>query len=195
MKKIKIFPLVIAVIVMHGCRKDQDPPATPPPPVNEEEVITSLILTFTDAEPNQAGVNETFTLRFTDVDGPGGQPPSIEADAIPTGRFYHLTTRVLNESVSPPVDLTTRIVDEGADHQFFYSIEGVNMVITDLNTDVNGYPLGTTANAQTLAAGQGTLSVVRIHEPDKDAPGVAEGDISQAGGEVDIEAEFPLVIY
>ena len=52
---------------------------------------------------------------------------------------------------------------------------------------------GATATA-TGAASVGTLKVTLRHEPNKSAAGVVGGDITNAGGETDIEVEFPIVI-
>ena len=43
-------------------------------------------------------------------------------------------------------------------------------------------------------AGTGTLSIILRHEPAKDASGVSDGQIANAGGETDIEVSFNITI-
>jgi hypothetical protein len=40
----------------------------------------------------------------------------------------------------------------------------------------------------------GSLEIVLRHQPDKDASGVDQGEIENAGGETDVQVEFPLSI-
>ena len=64
---------------------------------------------------------------------------------------------------------------------------------TDLSyadTDANGAPIGLETTMTTGDAATGKLQVTLRHEPDKGATGVAQGDITNAGGETDIQVEF-----
>ncbi len=194
MEKAGIHLLLIAGLIFTGCKKDEDPPATPAPPVNEEEVFTTVILTFTDTEP-VGGIYETFYMEWRDIDGPGGQEPVVSAEAIPAGRYFGVSVTLRNESVTPPVNLTPQIQNEAEEHQFFFDHPGLNIILSNFDLDANGQPLGSTFNAQTVGVSEGTLRVALRHEPDKDAPGVAQGDITNAGGETDIEVDFPVVIF
>jgi hypothetical protein len=187
-----ILLLALSATLFSACKKDKDPPATPAPPPNEEEVITTVILTFTDAEP---GVNAVFHLRWTDLDGDGGNAPVITADALPVGRYFNVEITLLNESVNPPEDITEEVREEAAEHQFFFEQGGAaGLLLSNFDLDANGRPLGSIFNAQTVSAGIGTLKVTLRHDPDKAAPGVAEGDITNAGGDTDVEVEFPVII-
>jgi len=71
--------------------------------------------------------------------------------------------------------------------------------------DADGNPVGLSSTLTTGAAGSGTLTVTLRHEPMKSATGVtlrhepmksatgvADGDITNAGGETDIEIVFPV---
>ena len=62
------------------------------------------------------------------------------------------------------------------------------------DTDSEGRPIGIVGTMTTNDAGTGTLTVTLRHEPAKDAAGVVDGDITNAGGETDVEAEFDLVV-
>lgn len=177
------------MLTLTACKKDKndDPPAEQP---NEEEVITTLILTFTDQEVS----TEVFEMRFTDSDGGGGSPPVIISDTLPSSRAYTLAVRVLNESVSPAQEVSDEIATEAVDHQFFFQSNGSTLSVAYADSDANGHPIGLTNTAVTGAASTGTLTVTLRHQPDKGAAGVSTGDITNAGGETDIEVEFPVVI-
>lgn len=173
-----------------ACKKDEDENPGPSTPPNEEEVITTLLLTFTDAE-NAAN---TYELRFTDADGDGGAAPVLTGDTLPAGRAYSLALRVLDESGSTPEEITEEIEAEAAEHQFFFQPAGIDLQVSYGDADANGRPVGLLNTAVTGVAGTGTLTVTLRHEPDKAAAGVAGGDITNAGGETDIEVAFPVII-
>ena len=62
------------------------------------------------------------------------------------------------------------------------------------DVDSNGKPLGISHTLSTDHFGSGTLTVILIHEPDKSAAGVANGDPTNAGGETDVQAEFEITV-
>lgn len=183
--------LIMAAMGMSisACKKDETTSPTPTPP-NEEELITTLVLTFTDQETPA----EVFEVRFTDIDGDGGNAPVITGDTIPANRAFNLTLQVLNESGATPEDKTPEILAEGVDHQFFFQPVGTTLLVAYNDADSNGRPIGLTNLATTAAPGEGTLIVTLRHEPNKTAPGVITGDITNAGGETDIEVAFPVIV-
>lgn len=172
-----------------ACKKDEtSSPA--PTPTNEEELITTLILTFTDQETP----TEVFELRFTDLDGDGGNAPVITGDTIPANRAFNMTVRVLNESGSTTEEITNEIASEGPAHQFFFQPVGTTLLVAYADADANGQPIGLTNLATTAAPGEGTMTVTLRHQPNKTAAGVINGDITNAGGETDIEVTFPVIV-
>jgi hypothetical protein len=186
---VRLMPILLGVLLLTSCKKDEDePPGPSTPPPNEEEVITTLILTFTDAE-NNANVYE---LRFTDLDGDGGNDPVITTDILPQGRAFSVALRLLNESVNPAVEITNEISAEDDEHQFFFAPSNVNLTMTYNDQDGNGNPVGLQNTAVTGAPSLGSMIVTLRHQPDKSAAGVAQGDITNAGGETDIEVTFPV---
>lgn len=189
MKKQMILALLTLALVAVGCKKDKDDPVVPAAPVNEEELITTLRLHF-----HSANNVEHKQFSFVDVDGDGGAAPVITADALSADSVYTVEIEVLNESVDPADDITVEIEEEGAEHQFFFRANGVNATIVYSDADANGRPIGLRSNWTIGAAVSGTLTVTLRHEPDKTAAGVSGGDITNAGGETDIEVEFPLVV-
>jgi hypothetical protein len=131
---------------------------------------------------------------FTDLDGDGGNAPVILADTLSADSIYDLNIEVLNESVSPAEDITAEILAEGVDHQFFFQVNGADLVISYGDADTNGDPIGLLSACFAGMPGNGSLKVTLRHMPDKTAAGVAVGDITNAGGDTDIEVTFPLII-
>lgn len=186
LKPTLLFSLLI--LALAGCEKDDDPGPTPIP-VNESELITTVILKFTDPE-----LSESFELRWRDLDGDGGNAPVITTVALPAARAFSLSVRLLNESVSPAEEHTGEIQSEANEHQFFFDVQTADLNISYADQDGNGKPLGLLNLAISGVASTGSLKVTLRHEPDKAAVGVSDGDISNAGGDTDIEVVFPLVL-
>ena len=156
---------------------------------HEEEVITTLVLTFTDVQSN-----EEYVFTFTDLDGDGGNAPVLEVDELPSNRDFYVFIRVLNESVSPVQNITAQVEEELDQHQFFFQTTGVYLTMSYADEDANMHPVGLINNATSLSPSSGSLKVTLRHDPDKGAAGVSSGDITNAGGDTDIEVTFPVVI-
>ncbi len=174
--------LSLALLVT-SCEKD-------PVPVNEEEVITTLTMTWT---PQGSGAPVLF--QFRDADGEGGNAPVITSDTLMANTTYTVSMKLLNETESPAGDISSEIVDEGTEHQFFFATtQGITLSFSYDDTDANGAPIGLETTMLTGGAGTGKLQVTLRHDLDKGAVGVAQGDITNAGGDTDIQIEFDLVI-
>ncbi len=180
--------VLIAAAAITGCKKDEKETITPPT-VNEEELITTMILAF----DGQAGAVDK-ELRFTDADGDGGGAPVFDLDTLQDASDYSVSVILLNETASPVDTISNEVLDEGVDHQFFFQPTGTNITFAYADVDANGNPIGLQTTMATGAASVGTLKVTLRHEPNKSAAGVVGGDITNAGGETDIEVEFPIVI-
>ena len=181
--------VLIAGVAITGCKKDDEDPITPPPPANEEELITTLRLHF-----HSANDVEHLVFEFTDPDGAGGNAPVIEADTLSADSIYTVEIEVLDESGAVAEEIGAEIIAEDEDHQFFYQVNGANATVAYNDLDGNGNPIGLTTTWVIGTASNGSIVVTLVHEPDKGAAGVATGDITNAGGETDIEVTFPLVI-
>jgi hypothetical protein len=92
----------------------------------------------------------------------------------------------------PVEDITEEIRTEDLEHQFFFNSTVNGLSVTYSDTDPNGNPVGLTNSITTTDAASGTLTVILRHQPDKSASGVKEGDITNAGGETDIEVQFDI---
>ncbi len=181
--------LLAGAAMLAGCTKEEDDPARPGTPANEEELITTLRLHF-----HSIGGAEHKHFEFVDLDGQGGDPPVITADPLSADSIYRVDIEVLNASVSPAEDITEEIEAESAVHQFFYQVSGADATVAYEDVDANGLPIGLGTGWTIGAVSSGSVVVTLRHGPDKTAPGVSSGDITNAGGETDIEIAFPVVI-
>lgn len=174
----------LVALTLSSCNNDD------PVPINEEELITTLTLTFT---PTTGG--DPVVFQFKDPDGIGGTPAVLLSDTLAAGVSYTGALGLLNESVTPAANIGAEVEAEGDAHQFFFQASaGLGLTFSYGDQDINGNPLGLKTNWTTSTPGAGTLKVTLRHEPDKTAAGVSDGDITLAGGETDIEVEWPVVI-
>ena len=185
MKNLKISLLaIIAMASFSSCSSDDDVLT----PVNEEEVITTITATFT---PQTGGT--PIILKSQDLDGDGPEAPVLTVSGdFTTGMTYNGTVTFFNELANPVEDITEEVQEEGDEHQIFFQENGVgNITYTD--EDVNGNPIGlnfTFEASETAASGNFTITL--IHEPNKTAQGVSDGDITNAGGSTDAIATFSV---
>ena len=182
--KYLMFALLLTGVLFTSCDDDD------PQPENEEEVITTLTMTFA---PDGGGTPVTF--QFKDVDGDGGNAPTITNGTLAANTTYNVSLELLNESETPVEDITEEIKDEDDEHQFFFQVSGdLNLSFAYADADGNGNPVGLETVMLTSGPSSGTLRVTLRHEPDKSASGVNTGDITNAGGETDIEVDFDVTI-
>jgi len=181
-KNYLLFALMLTTALFFTSCGDDDPEIE-----NEEEVITTLNYTLT---PTAGGT--AVVLSFVDLDGDGGDAPTITGGTLAANASYTGSMELLNEAESPAENITEEIEEEDEDHQFFFQtdIAGLSVAYTDQDSLMN--PIGLSTTVTTGAAGSGELTVTLRHEPDKSASGVSGGDISNAGGETDIEIAFPI---
>ena len=186
MKLSKYTWLLLASFFVFSCDPDD------PDPINEEEVITRVTYTLTPV-----GGGSTVSLVFSDPDGDGGTAPVITGGSLALGKTYTGVITLLNEAANPDEDITTEVQEEGEDHQFFFSVstgltDAFELAYTD--ADAKGNPIGLKTELTTVKAGTGTLRLTLRHLPNKTASGVKNGDITNAGGETDVEVDFPVTV-
>ncbi len=107
---------------------------------------------------------------------------------------YDGTFLILNETESPAEDVTEDILEEDDEHQFFFSFTNNLASVTYADADDDGNPIGVKFTMTTGDAGTGNATFVLKHQPNKTASGVAQGDMTNAGGSTDIEVTFALVV-
>lgn len=179
--------LFISAIVFTACSNDDDTPE----PVNEEEVITTLTATLTPA----TGGGNVITLQTRDLDGDGPNAPVITGGTLAANTTYNASLELLNETESPAESINEEIEEEDDEHQFFYQVTNSLATFTYEDMDGDSNPIGLEFTVTTGATtGTGTITITLRHEPSKGASGVSDGDITNAGGETDIQAVFPITV-
>jgi len=173
-----------SLFIVSGCKKEDNNP------INEEELITTVVATFT---PSGGGSPAMFS--FKDVDGSGGNTPVITNDTLAANTTYNLSILFLDESKTPADTISNEVFEEGDEHQLFFQVQsGLNLSVTYNDADVNFKPIGLSNTATTVGSSTGNLTVTLRHQPDKSAANVTTGDITNAGGETDVEVVFDVTI-
>ncbi|MGB5821309.1 MAG: type 1 periplasmic binding fold superfamily protein [Saonia sp.] len=186
MKTYNLFLVALFAITLLSCSDDDDGGSDI---INEEEVITTLNLSLTPT----GGTAIVFSSRDLDADGP--DQPVITVSDLAANTTYEGVIEVLNETESPAEDITEEVATEDDEHQFFFQTVG-NVSITteysDMDDDDN--PIGINFTLTTGDASTGNLVITLRHLLDKFADGVSDGEITNAGGDTDIEVDFPITI-
>lgn len=178
--------IVLGMLAISGCKKDEDLVETPPPVQNEGEVITTMRVIATDSATNT--VAGTFTFR--DPDGDGGAGPDIfDTIRLAANKTYLVQLVLLNETVTPADSISNEVLEEANDHMFFFHYSGATIVQSYLDQDTNTPPLGLGLQTKwrTGAASTGTSQVILKHQP-----GVKDG--TETPGETDIDVTFQTII-
>lgn len=175
--------LLISTLFLFSSCKKEDPEIA-----NEEEVITTLTYTLT------AAGQPTVVLSFTDLDGEGGKRPIVVGGTLSASTIYEGKIDLLNEITGKSI--TQEIKNESADHQFFFTATDVNITTfyADVDNTTENNPVGLETAITTGQPSTGKLKITLRHQPSKSAEGVKAGNITNAGGETDIEVEFDIVI-
>jgi hypothetical protein len=173
---------IIALLFMTSCTDDDAVTI-----INEEELITTVELELT----NSADATNVVLFKSVDIDGEGPDNPVITiTGTVNANSTYQGAVRFLNESIAPSEDITEEVIEEGDEHEVFYSSSLADFSITKIDLDANGNPLGVITTLQTGAIGTGTLTVVLRHEPTKPNDNTLIG----AGGETDVQVSFTLAV-
>jgi len=161
--------------------------------VNEEELITSITYTLTPI-----GQGETVVFKFVDIDGDGGNPPiKTSTGNLKVNSTYSGSIVLLNESLTPSIEITTEIQKEKEDHQFFYTLSSSlldKVVISYSDIDANKNPVGLLTSVKANSPETGKLKITLRHQPNKNGKDVSLGNIANAGGETDMEVEFDITV-
>ncbi len=187
MNKLKFIILFALFSVVLSCSDDDE---SGPIIINEEEVITTLNLTLT---PVGGGMPVVLSSRDLDADGPN--PPVVTVENLTANTTYQGVLEVLNETESPAEDITEEVAEEDEDHQFFFQVIGnATVTVSYSDTDADNNPVGIQVNLTTGDASTGDMVVTLRHLLDKFGTGVSDGDITNAGGDTDVEVTFPITV-
>lgn len=169
---------ILAVLAVSSCKKDKVEG-------NDEEVITTLQVTLT---PSGGGAPLTYT--YDDPDGPGGTAPTIQEIVLAPATTYAVSLTLLNKTVTPADNITTEISAEAEAHRFYYSVTGGNILISGLDDDANGVPLGLTSSWTTTTVGTGKVKITLRHYPGTPPNKEVADPVTSAKSGTDIEVEF-----
>ncbi len=183
MKVYSLSIIILTSILTISCN-DQEPIIQ-----NQEELITTVILTLNPSD--NSGVK---VFSFIDLDGDGGISPIITISKLKSNTVYLAEIEILNESGTTTENITDEVRAEAEDHQFFYFTMNTDLTIEYLDQDSNTNPIGINTKITTNNPGIGSLQITLKHLLDKFASGVSQGEITNAGGETDIQVEFVLEI-
>ena len=189
-KQIFLLPLFILSLVFTGCSDDDDhDDHSHSDPVNEQEVITTVEVTLSD------GTN-SYVLSWEDLDGDGPDEAVINGGTMPAGT-YSGDIQLYNKTLDPSDEeyvATTEILEEDLDHQFFFTpINGLDIQSVYTDMDSEGNPIGQQFEL-TANVSSGGLNIVLLHEPEKNNPGVPDGDMTNAEGDTDVNITFPIIV-
>ncbi len=184
-KPLLLISIFTSLLLFISCSDDPDDPVIE----NEQEVMTTFTYTLTPAEGGSA-----VELNYRDLDGDGSEEPTITNGTLSAETIYTGSITILNETESPAENVTEEVEEEDKDHQFFFetTVTGLTVEYTDFDGD--GNPVGLSTILTTGTAGSGNLTVTLKHEPDKSASGVADGDMTNAGGETDISVTWAITV-
>lgn len=171
---------MIAMATITGCKKNE------PDPVEDNENLTTVRLKFTEG-----GTTSTFT--FKDLDGAGGNAPTIDKISLKPNKTYTMVVEVLDESKTPAGIISTEIFEERDEHIFQYVATPTTILsVTATDKDTRGLPVGLTASARTVAAGTGKLKVVLHHQPPVNGKIVKDGSFGV--GSIDFDGTFDVEV-
>lgn len=172
--KFGMLALLLLAGALTACNKDES---------TEQEVITTVVAHLVAAD---GSLDQTY--EWNDLDGPGGNVPTIDNIILAANKTYNCTIEVYDRSTSPDRDLTLEIDAEKTAHLFVYTPDGVNITVSSSDTDANGKPYDRVGIWQTGTASVGSMTVVLKHEPDKNAANPAQT------GDTDFDVAFPVRI-
>lgn len=171
--------LFISSLALVSCKKDKVEG-------NDEEVITTLQLTFT---PNGGG--STLTYKYDDPDGPGGANPTIDEIVLAPSTTYSVSLSLLNKTTNPVDNITTEIEAEADAHRFYYAVTpGTNIMVTGLDDDPNGVPLGLNCSWTTGPVATGKVKITLRHYPGNPPNKEFADLVNSTKSGTDMEVEF-----
>jgi len=176
-----ILSSIILLLLIYACEK--------PRPINQEEIINRIELHLTDSK------GKSYEVRYFDEDGEGTKEPVADTLFIPSEEHFTCYIALFNTLVTPTANITSEIAEESAEHQFFYLTgPGSGLEFSYDDEDMMNHPIGLRFKLSSGGAESEKLNIILRHMPDKTAQYVMSGDITNAGGETDIDIIIPVVV-
>lgn len=194
LKKVSLYLLAVLAFGFASCESED------PEKENEGEVITDVTLKFQELNASNAPVGAILSFKASDPQGiEVGKAPTIQSISLMKGKKYLMTIEVTNEIEKE--DITKEILEEAAEHQFFFlgPVFDSN-IFTIQYADAGGIALGLRNNV-TVSSSTGTntstMRVVLRHDLNKSFAGASNPNFAnfvQAGGESDLDITFPVIL-
>ncbi len=164
----------ILSLAVSSCKKDEDEKKVEEPAIsNPEEQITTVIISGYDHH-NPTDSRYQFSVQWEDLDGDGGNPPSVDSLLLDTGIVYHAHIILLDKTKTPWDTISHEVEEEKNVHQFFYTLsdvlkDKVKIQIQDYDDNNPALPLGLAIHLDTRPGSayalpvSGSLNVVLSH--------------------------------
>ncbi|MES2779787.1 MAG: hypothetical protein V4651_07790 [Bacteroidota bacterium] len=166
-----ILTAIASFVMLSSCKKSQD--ATNPIINTPQEQITTVILSgYNHDKPSDSSY--FIKIKWEDLDGNGGNAPSIDSLILDTGSTYDMQLLLLDKTKTPYDTISNEVVERGNIHQLFYTPSSTLMgkvFIERLDMDQNSpaLPVGLNTQWKILALPSysvpviGSLNIVLSH--------------------------------
>jgi hypothetical protein len=194
LKKVSLYLLAVLAFGFASCESED------PKKENDGEVITDVTLKFQELNASNALVGSVLTFKASDPQGiEVGKTPTVQSISLTKGKKYQMTIEVTNEIEKE--DITKEILEEAAEHQFFFLGPVFDSNIFSIQyADAGGIALGL-KNTVTVSSSTGTnnssMRIVLRHDLNKSFAGANNptfANFAQAGGESDLDITFPVIL-
>ena len=120
MKTIKRISLafIATTLIFSACKEDNIDP-TKPADNNAQELITTVVLNGYNANNPTAN---PFSVKWEDVDGDGGNAPTMDTLILDSGVSYRVQVLILDKTKTPYDTVSNEVLLEGDEHQMFYTL-------------------------------------------------------------------------
>ena len=194
LKKVSLYLLAVLAFGFASCESEE------PKKENEGEVITDVTLSFQELNASNTPVGAILNFKASDPQGiEVGKTPTIQPITLSKGKKYLMTIKVTNEIEKE--DITKEILEEAAEHQFFFLGPVIDSKIFTIQyADAGGIALGLRNNVTVASPTNTTNSTMRVvlrHDLNKSFAGASNPNFAnflQAGGETDLDITFPVVV-
>ena len=194
LKKVSLYLLAVLAFGFASCESED------PEKENEGEVITDVTLSFQELNASNTPVGTVLNFKASDPQGiEVGKTPTIQPITLSKGKKYLMTIKVTNEIEKE--DITKEILEEAAEHQFFFLGPVFDSKIFTIQyADAGGIALGLRNNvtvASSTNTNNSTMRVVLRHDLNKSFTGASNPNFAnfiQAGGESDLDITFPVIL-
>lgn len=193
-KRLPFYALALASFAFASCESED------PVMENEEELITDVTLSFTELNATGDPIGIKISFKASDPQGIElGITPTIEPVNLTKGKTYRMEITVANAIANE--DITSEILAEGDEHQFYFLGNAFSSSILSIAYDDPSGELIGLQNIVSVSISPGTnntqMQVVLRHALEKNYPGATNPNFQnyeQAGGESDLDINFPVVI-